>query len=169
VTFAGADTWSSHLWLHLHLELCDRGATDDGIGLNPLGGVATSTRPYCTLPILPHSVLLASLEAMPWSHVPPTGVGMAIRVQVPGIWPNGVGYGDDFLPAGGTRTRLEPRWVRSRYFSSPTGNPTCTQYFTTAMILGCEQVKMCSFYDINYDLLWLLNFATRLSQIFVEY
>jgi hypothetical protein len=39
-------------------------------------------------------------------------------------------------------------------------NLTGTRYFTTAMILGCEQVKICLFYDINYDLLWLLNFAT---------
>jgi hypothetical protein len=44
-----------------------------------------------------------------------------------------------------------------------------TRYFTTVMILGCEQVKMCLFYNINYDLFWLLNFAIRLSQIFVEY
>jgi hypothetical protein len=52
---------------------------------------------------------------------------------------------------------------------SPTGNPTGTRYITTAIILGCEQVKMCSFCYINYDLFLLLNFATRLSQIFVEY
>jgi hypothetical protein len=43
------------------------------------------------------------------------------------------------------------------------------RYFTTVMILCCEQVKMYSFCDINYDLFWLLNFATWLSQIFVEY
>jgi hypothetical protein len=49
------------------------------------------------------------------------------------------------------------------------GNPTGTRYFTTAIILDCEQVKMCSFCYINYDLFWLLNFATLLSQIFVEY
>jgi hypothetical protein len=70
---------------------------------------------------------------------------------------------------GDTQTRSEPRRVRDGYFFSPVGNPTDTRYFTTAMILGCEQVKMCSFYDINYDLLWLLNFATQLSQIFIEY
>jgi hypothetical protein len=35
-----------------------------------------------------------------------------------------------------------------------------TWYFTTAIILGCEQVKMCSFCYIKYDLFWLLNFAT---------
>jgi hypothetical protein len=27
-----------------------------------------------------------------------------------------------------------------------------TRYFSTAMILGCEQVKMRSFCDINYNL-----------------
>jgi hypothetical protein len=35
---------------------------------------------------------------------------------------------------------------------SPVSNLTSIRYFTTNMILGCEQVKMCSFYDINYDL-----------------
>jgi hypothetical protein len=29
----------------------------------------------------------------------------------PGTRPDGYGYGDDFLPVGGTRTRSEPRWV----------------------------------------------------------
>jgi hypothetical protein len=69
-----------------------------------------------------------------------------------GTGPDGVGYGDDFLPVGGTRTLPEPRWVWGGYFFPPAGNPTGTRYFTTAMILGCEQVKMCSFCDINYDL-----------------
>jgi hypothetical protein len=46
--------------------------------------------------------------------------------------------------------------------------PTGTRCFTTAMILACEQVKICSFYYINYDLYRLLNFATLLSHIFVE-
>jgi hypothetical protein len=27
-----------------------------------------------------------------------------------------------------------------------------TRYFTNSIILGCEQVKMCLFYYINYDL-----------------
>jgi hypothetical protein len=49
------------------------------------------------------------------------------------------------------------------------GNPTGTRYFTIGIILDCEQVKMCSFHYINYDLFWLLNFATLLSQIFIEY
>jgi hypothetical protein len=79
------------------------------------------------------------------------------------------GYGDDFLPVGGTCTRPESRRVRDWYFFPPAGNPTGTRYFTTAIILGCEQVKICSFCYINYDLFWLLNFATLLSQIFVEY
>jgi hypothetical protein len=86
-----------------------------------------------------------------------------------GTQPDGAGYGDDFLPVGGTCTRPEPRRVWGGYFFLPVGNPTGTRYFTTAMILGCEQVKMCSFCDINYDLFWLLKFVTRLSQIFVEY
>jgi hypothetical protein len=58
---------------------------------------------------------------------------------------------------------------RDGYFFSPAGNPTGTRYFTTTIILDCEQVKMCSFCYINYDLFWLLNFTTLLSQIFVEY
>jgi hypothetical protein len=82
---------------------------------------------------------------------------------------DGYGYGDDFLPMGDTRTWLELRQVWDGYFFSPTGNLIGTRYFTTAIILGCEQVKMCSFCYINYDLFWLLNFATLLSQIFVEY
>jgi hypothetical protein len=86
-----------------------------------------------------------------------------------GIRPDGYGYGDDFLSVGGTHTRLKPRWVRDGYFFPPTGNLMGIRYFTTAIILVCEQVKMCSFCYINYDLFWLLNFATRLSQIFVEY
>jgi hypothetical protein len=85
------------------------------------------------------------------------------------IWPDGYGYMDDFLPMGGIRTWSESRRVRNGYFFSPAGNLTGIWYFTTAIILDCEQVKLCSFYYINYDLFWLLNFATRLSQIFIEY
>jgi hypothetical protein len=55
------------------------------------------------------------------------------------------------------------------YFFPPVDNLTGTRYFTTVIILGCEQVKICSFCYMNYDLFWLLNFATLLSQIFVEY
>jgi hypothetical protein len=87
----------------------------------------------------------------------------------PGTWLDGAGYGDNFLPVGDICIRPESRRVYDGYFFSPVGSPMSTRYFTTAMILDCEQVKMCSFYDINYDLFWLLNFATRLSQIFVEY
>jgi hypothetical protein len=65
---------------------------------------------------------------------------------------DGYGYGDDFLPVGGICTRPESRRVRDGYFFPPVGNPTGTRYFTTAIILGCEQVKMCSFCYINYDL-----------------
>jgi hypothetical protein len=90
--------------------------------------------------------------------------GMGTRYP-PGTRSDGYGYEDNFLPVGGTRTRPEPR----RVFFPPADNSMGTWYFTTAIILCCEQVKMCSFYYINYDLFWLLNFATRLSQIFVEY
>jgi hypothetical protein len=65
-----------------------------------------------------------------------------------GTWLDGVRYEDDFLLVGDTRTRPEPRWVRVDIFFHPTG----TRYFSTVMILGCEEVKMYSFYDINYDL-----------------
>jgi hypothetical protein len=41
--------------------------------------------------------------------------GMGTR-YLPGTRPDGYGYGDDFLPMGGTRTRPEPRWVRDGYF-----------------------------------------------------
>jgi hypothetical protein len=94
--------------------------------------------------------------------------GMSIW-YLSGIWSDGYGYGDNFLPVDDTRSRYESTRVRDGYFFSPVGNPTGTRYFTTAIILGCEQVKMCSFSYINYDLFWLLNFATLLSQIFVEY
>jgi hypothetical protein len=42
--------------------------------------------------------------------------------------------------------------LQYEYFFSPTGNPTGIRYFTTAIILRCEQVKICSFCYINYDL-----------------
>jgi hypothetical protein len=44
-----------------------------------------------------------------------------------GTWPDGVEYGDDFLPTGGTCTRPEPRRVWGGYFFPPVGNPTGTQ------------------------------------------
>jgi hypothetical protein len=76
-------------------------------------------------------------------------LGMAIRVWVPDIHrvPDsmGPGMGIIFYP----RVAPEPRRVQGGYFS----HPQVTRYFTTVMILGCEQVKMCSFCDINYDLL----------------
>jgi hypothetical protein len=79
-------------------------------------------------------------------------LGMCIRYP-PGTQPDGYGYRDNFLPAGGTRTRPEPKRVWGGYFFSSAGNPMGTQYFTTVMILGCEQVKIYLFYDINYDLM----------------
>jgi hypothetical protein len=73
------------------------------------------------------------------------------------------GYVDDFLLMGGIRIQSESRRIRDEYFFSPAGNSMGTRYFTTAIILACEQVKMHSFCYINYDLFWLLNFATLLS------
>jgi hypothetical protein len=61
-------------------------------------------------------------------------------------------YGDDFLPVGDIRTRSESRRVCDGYFFPPVGNLTDTRYFTAAIILDCEQVKMCLFCYINYNL-----------------
>jgi hypothetical protein len=77
--------------------------------------------------------------------------GMGTRYPL-NIRSDGYGYGDDFLSMGGTRNRSELRWVRDGYFFLLVCNPTGTRYFTTAIIIGCEQVKMCSFCYINYDL-----------------
>jgi hypothetical protein len=88
---------------------------------------------------------------------------------LPGTRPDGYGYGGDFLSVDDIRTRPESRWVRNGYFFPLAGNPTGTRYFTAAIILRCEQVKMCSFCYINYGLFWLLNFTTQLSKIFVKY
>jgi hypothetical protein len=79
------------------------------------------------------------------------------------------GTGTRYLSGGmGTRVIFYP-WVAEQVFFPSMNNSTGIRYFTTAIILCCEQVKMCSFCYINYDLFWLLNFATLLSQIFVEY
>jgi hypothetical protein len=105
--------------------------------------------------------------------------------QLPGrlAWPiytrdGNLGTGIWYLPGTGMGTIFYP-WVppvpdlnRDGYGTgifSPAGNLTGTWYFTTDIIVGSEQVKMCSFCYINYDLFWLLNFATRLYQIFVDY
>jgi hypothetical protein len=107
-------------------------------------------------------LLLMSHSDIPWRFVlpkhPKSGLvsrdgnsDMGTR-YLPGTRFDGYGYGDDFLPMGGTRTRPDSRWVRDEYFFPPVGNPTGTRYFTTVIILGCEQVKMCSFCYINYDL-----------------
>jgi hypothetical protein len=56
-----------------------------------------------------------------------------------------------------------PDLNRDGYMIGIFSHPTGIWYFTTAIILGCEQVKTYLFYYINYDLFWLLNFATWLS------
>jgi hypothetical protein len=93
-----------------------------------------------------------------WKHFSDasfTPVGMTIWVRVPGIRrvsdPTDTGTGTIFTRGWHpylTRTKTGT-W---RVFFPPTGNLTGTRYFTTVMIIGCEQVKMCSFCDINYDL-----------------
>jgi hypothetical protein len=82
---------------------------------------------------------------------------MAIRVRVPD--PTGTGTGTIFYP----RVALVPDPNQDGYGTGIFSHPMGTWYFTTAIILGCEQVKMWSFCYINYDLFWLLNFATLLS------
>jgi hypothetical protein len=94
-------------------------------------------------------------------HARNSGTGIWYPLGIPDL----MGTGGDFLSVDGTRIRSELR----RVFFPPADNPTGTRYFTTAIILGCEQVKIYPFCYINYDLFWLLNFATLLSQIFVEY
>jgi hypothetical protein len=71
----------------------------------------------------------------------------------PGTRSDRYGCKDDFLPAGDTRTRSEPRRVRDVYFFPPADDPISIGYFTIAIILDCEQAKIYLFYDINYDLL----------------
>jgi hypothetical protein len=83
-------------------------------------------------------------------------VGMAIRVRVPDTrWVldlTGTGTKMIFYPR--VAPVLDPN--RDGYgtgiFFPLAGNPMGTRYFTTAIILDCEQVKMCSFCYINYDL-----------------
>jgi hypothetical protein len=79
-------------------------------------------------------------------------LGMTIQVRVPNTrWvsdPTGTNTGTIFY----LWVAPVPDPNRDGYFFLPVGNPTGTRYFTTAIILGCEQVKMCSFCYINYDL-----------------
>jgi hypothetical protein len=79
---------------------------------------------------------------------------MAIRVRVPDTRrvpdPTGTGTGTIFYPR--VAPVPESRRVQDGYFFPPVDNPTGTRYFTTTIILGCGQVKMCSFCYINYDL-----------------
>jgi hypothetical protein len=81
---------------------------------------------------------------------------MAIRVQVPDTRrvpdPMGTETGTIFYPwVAPVPDPNRDRYVTGIFFP-PASNPTGTRYFTTAIILGCEQVKMCSFCYINYDL-----------------
>jgi hypothetical protein len=58
--------------------------------------------------------LIVSIEAL----LDISTLGMIIQLRIPGTRPDKVGYGDDFLTVGDTRTRPEPRWVRVGIFST---------------------------------------------------
>jgi hypothetical protein len=79
-----------------------------------------------------------------------TKIRDAIWVRVPD--PTGTGTGTIFYSRVAPIPDPKSRRVRDEYFFSPTGNPTGIRYFTTAIILSYEQVKICSFCYINYDL-----------------
>jgi hypothetical protein len=87
---------------------------------------------------------------------------MAIRVRVPDLMGMGMGTGMIFYPRVAPVSDLN----RDGYGTGIFSHPRVTRRVPD-IILGCEQVKMCSFCYINYDLFCLLNFATLLSQIFV--
>jgi hypothetical protein len=73
-------------------------------------------------------------------------VGMAIQVRVPD--PTGMVTGMIFYP----HVAPVPDLNRDGYMTSIFSHTWVTRYFTTAIILDCEQVKMCLFCYINYDL-----------------
>jgi hypothetical protein len=80
---------------------------------------------------------------------------MAIRVRVPDTRRIPDPTGTDMEMIFYSRMTPVPDLNRDGYMTGifpPAGNPTGTRYFTTAIIIGCEQVKMCSFCYINYDL-----------------
>jgi hypothetical protein len=60
-----------------------------------------------------------------------------------------------FLPVGGILYLTWTETGTTQVFFLLVNNPMGTQYFTIAMILDYEQMKICLFYDINYDLFWL--------------
>jgi hypothetical protein len=79
-------------------------------------------------------------------------LGMTIWVRVPDTRrvpdPMDMGTGIIFYP----RVSPVPDSNRDGYLFPLADNPTGTQYFTTAIILCCEQVKIYLFCYINYDL-----------------
>jgi hypothetical protein len=93
-------------------------------------------------------------KAKPATTTKSIGIGMIIRVRLSDTCQVSdlMGIGIIFLPVVDIRIRSELRWICDGYFFSPVSNPTGTRYFTTAVILDYEQVKMCLFCYINYDL-----------------
>jgi hypothetical protein len=55
---------------------------------------------------------------------------------------------------------FELRWLRGEYFFPPVNNLMNIWYFTTAMILGCEQVKIFLIVELCYSVIsnicWIL-------------
>jgi hypothetical protein len=70
-------------------------------------------RPLMRIKVRMHPVRLGKKESLARSKL-----GMAIQIWVFDTYrvPDRYGYGDNFLPVGGIRTRPEPRWVRNKYF-----------------------------------------------------
>jgi hypothetical protein len=83
-------------------------------------------------------------------------LGMAIRVRVSDTCRvsdlTGTDMGTIFYPQVAPVPDLNRDGYGTGIFFPPVVNPTGTRYFTTAIILCCEQVKMCLFYYISYDL-----------------
>jgi hypothetical protein len=75
---------------------------------------------------------------------------MVIRVWVPDLM--GMGTVTMFYLWVTLVSDLNRDGYEMSIFFPPADNSTGTRYFTTAIILCCEQVKMCSFCYINYDL-----------------
>jgi hypothetical protein len=103
--------------------------------IDPLGGCAEDPRATTSM--------LRNVDGGPLGGANgDSDIGMSIQVRVRGRF-----FTREWHPYP---TRIETD--TGRVFFPPASNPTGTRCFTTAIILDCEQVKMCSFCYINYDL-----------------
>jgi hypothetical protein len=107
---------------------------------------------FCTLYAVP--CIYTGVQIYIKVYTRDDNLGMITQYML-GNWSYGYRYRDNFLPVCDTRTRSKLRRVWNGYFFSPVGNLTGTQYFTIAIILVCEQVKMCLF---CYIFLWEVHF-----------